>query len=99
MELYANDILTMEELKIKVNSIQEKIKECRKAEKEIKESYNTSAYNIDLPRYFNEYLNDSKAASVLFLRNLLDRVEVDIDGNIDIYLVIYPVMKEENNKL
>ncbi|WMJ85718.1 recombinase family protein [Anaerocolumna sp. MB42-C2] len=99
MELYTNDLITMEELKIKVNSIQEKIKEYRMVEQEAKKLYNTPAYNIDLPRYLEEFLKDSNVASVLLLRNLLDRVEVDINGNIDIYLGVYPVMKEENHKL
>ncbi|QHQ60046.1 recombinase family protein [Anaerocolumna sedimenticola] len=96
MEMYANDILTMEELKNKINSIYEKIKECRQTVQEIRKIYNPPACNLELPLYLEELFKDSNAASVLLLRNLLDRIEVDINGNIDIYLGVYSDMKEKD---
>ncbi len=96
MEMYANDILTMEELKNKINSIYEKIKECRQTVPEIRKIYNPPVCNIELPLYLEELFKDSNAASVLLLRNLLDRIEVDINGNIDIYLGVYSDMKEKD---
>ncbi len=91
MEMYTNEIIDMEELKEKTEVIYGEIKKYEK-EIEIMNNMNRNCYDLydgsDLYKYL-ESLFINLTVSGTILKKLLDRIEVDQDGNIDVYLGIY----------
>ncbi len=91
MDMYANDVITMEELKEKTNVINREIEKYQmelEERKEIKNNPIAVYNNPELCKYLKILLRHSSFSNAI-LKNLIERIEVDINGDVDIFLGIY----------
>ncbi len=91
MDMFTNDIITMEELKDKTNTINSDIKKLRtelEAMNKMKNNSITAPDNHNIYQYIEILLKNSSLSNKI-LRSLIDRIEVDVNGEIDVFLGIY----------
>ncbi|MGB8454805.1 MAG: recombinase family protein [Anaerocolumna sp.] len=90
MDMYTNDIISMEELKDKANRINKDIAKFQSELDVMKEIWNNNITykNPDFYQHLDTILKDAIISNTT-LKKLIDRIEVDINGNIDIFLGVY----------
>ncbi len=91
MDMYTNDIITMEELKVKTSSVNKEIIKMQlelNVVKEARSSDNITYNDSNLYPYLENLLRNTVISNAI-LKNLIDRIEVDINGDIDVFLGIY----------
>ncbi len=90
MEMYTNDIITMEELKDKTVSINKDIIEYQmKLNAITRNKNNVKDEKYDLFHNPETVLKNITISNTM-LKKLIRSIEVDMDGNIDIFLEVYP---------